>query len=58
MLTKLILIAIVLLVVCYGWKQIVKHGSPSEDEPNIYEWKKVIGIDGKVRWIQKPKTKK
>ncbi|MFA7088389.1 MAG: hypothetical protein WC146_03550 [Patescibacteria group bacterium] len=46
MLTKLILIAIVLLAGWYGWKQIIKHSSPPEDEPNIYEWEKVIGIDG------------
>lgn len=58
MLTKLILIAIVLLAVWYGWKQIIKHGSPPEDEPNIYEWEKVIGADGEVRWIPKPKEKK
>ena len=56
MLTKLILIAIVLLAEWYVWKQFIKHSSPPEDEPNIYEWKKVIGIDGKVRWIKKTKN--
>ena len=47
--------AVILLFKMLG-KQIKKWSDPPEDEPT--EWAKMTGIDGKVRWIKKPKEKR
>ena len=51
----LIASAVILLFKMLGMR-VKKWSDPPEDEPT--EWAKMTGIDGKVRWIKKPKTKK
>lgn len=53
----LILLAVILIYFFkYLGKCVKKWSDPPEDEPT--EWAKMTGIDGKVRWIKKPKEKK
>lgn len=53
---SLILIASAVILLLILVKQIEKWSDPPEDEPT--ELVKMTGIDGKVRWIEKPKEKK
>jgi len=54
-LLALILIAAMLIYFFkYLGKGVKKWSERPEDEPT--EWTKVIGIDGKTRWIKKPKS--
>ncbi len=54
-LLALILITVLLIYFFkYLGKCVKKWSEQPEDEPT--EWTKVIGIDGKIRWIKKPKN--